>query len=84
VAALARRSAEAGNHNAASDAAVAAALALAACKGGTHNVEINIAGLSQPESGRELLNDSLEYLRRTEELSREAEVVARRRIRPER
>jgi len=82
VAGLARRAAEAGNQNAASDAAVAAALALASCRGGAHNVEINIAALSQPRRGSELLSEALEYVRRTEALAREADQVARGRIKP--
>jgi glutamate formiminotransferase/formiminotetrahydrofolate cyclodeaminase len=80
VAALARRAAEAGNKNAVSDAAVAATLALAAANGAAYNVEINVAALSQPESGRRLLEHTREYVRQTEESANAAHTAAMPRL----
>jgi formiminotetrahydrofolate cyclodeaminase len=80
VAALARRAAEAGNKNAVSDAAVAATLALAAARSAAYNVEINVAALSQPESGRNLLQHTREYVRQTEESAKAAHEAAMPRL----
>ena len=82
VAGIALRAAEAGNKNAASDAAVAAALALAAAKGATHNVEINVAGLSRPETAGDLLDEAQGYVKQAEDFARLAETNALKRIRP--
>ena len=80
VAKLARRAAEAGNKNAASDAATAAALALAAAKGALQNVEINVAGLSRPQSGQARLQGVRDLVRETEESASDAEAAALQRL----
>ncbi len=80
IAVLARRAAQAGNKNAVSDAAVAAALALAAAKGAAYNVEINVAGLSETALGKEILAETREYLRQTEESASAAHEAAMPRI----
>jgi glutamate formiminotransferase/formiminotetrahydrofolate cyclodeaminase len=76
VARLARRAAEAGNKNAASDAATAGALALAAARGALQNVEINVAGLSSPEAGQAMLQRVRGLVRQTEESAGDAEAAA--------
>jgi glutamate formiminotransferase/formiminotetrahydrofolate cyclodeaminase len=80
VAGIALRASEAGNKNAASDAAVAAALALAAARGAIYNVEINVAGLSHPDTGTELIERARTFGRVAEEVASAAEAAARGRI----
>jgi glutamate formiminotransferase/formiminotetrahydrofolate cyclodeaminase len=53
--ALAREIGEIGNTNARSDAKVAAALALTAVAGAVENVRVNVAALSEPGKGRDVL-----------------------------
>src|SRR5947199_7576017 len=55
---LAREIAAIGNKNARSDAKVAAALARAAVAGAIENVRVNVAGLSNPALGKELLAET--------------------------
>lgn len=58
VARLAAKAADQGNTNAASDAGVAALLAEAGCKAASYNVETNIASLSHPGAGAEILAET--------------------------
>ncbi|MBV6521056.1 MAG: hypothetical protein MNPFHGCM_01179 [Gemmatimonadaceae bacterium] len=62
VARLARTAAEKGNVNAASDAAVAALLAHAACNGAAYNVRINVASLTDRARGTALVNEAREIV----------------------
>jgi formiminotetrahydrofolate cyclodeaminase len=55
LAALAREIGEIGNTNARSDAVVAAALARAAVAGAVENVRVNVAALSEPGKGQDVL-----------------------------
>src|SRR5437588_231229 len=55
---LAREIAQIGNKNARSDAKVAEALARAAGAGAIENVRVNVAGLSDPALGKELLAET--------------------------
>jgi glutamate formiminotransferase / formiminotetrahydrofolate cyclodeaminase len=55
---LAREIAEIGNENARSDARVAEVLARAALAGSLENVRINVTSLSDPELGREILEEA--------------------------
>jgi formiminotetrahydrofolate cyclodeaminase len=57
VAALAREIETIGNKNARSDAKVAEGLARAALAGAVENVKVNVASLSDPAAGRELLEE---------------------------
>jgi glutamate formiminotransferase/formiminotetrahydrofolate cyclodeaminase len=82
LARLAWRAAEAGNKNAASDAASAAAMALAACRAAALNVETNVAGLSNPDSQRQMLEETRDLLGRTEESATHANAAALERIKP--
>ena len=61
--ALARELGDIGNKNARSDAQVAAELARAALAGAVENVRVNVAALSDPAKGRDLL-EAAERLRR--------------------
>jgi len=65
---LAQEVAEIGNKNARSDARVAATLAHAALAGALENVRVNVAGLSEPARGKDLL----EAAKRLAEESRSA------------
>ncbi len=58
VAELAAATAQRGNSNAASDSAVAALLADAACRGAVYNVRINVSALSNPEVGSALVEQT--------------------------
>jgi glutamate formiminotransferase/formiminotetrahydrofolate cyclodeaminase len=60
---LAREIAEIGNRNARSDARVAEALARAAVAGATENVRVNVAGLSDPALGKDLLVETAQLER---------------------
>ncbi len=80
VAGLARRAAQAGNKNTVSDAAVAAALALAAARGAAYNVGINVAGLSQPEMGTKVMAETRDYLQQAESAAGAAHEAALPRI----
>ena len=55
---LAREIAEIGNKNARSDGRVAEALARAAVAGAIENVRVNVAGVSDPALGKELLAET--------------------------
>src|SRR6058998_414236 len=55
---LAREIGAIGNKNARSDAKVAELLARAAVLGALENVRVNVAGMSQPSRGRELLDEA--------------------------
>jgi len=55
---LAREIGAIGNKNARSDAKVAELLARAAVLGALENVRVNVAGMSQPSRGRELLEEA--------------------------
>jgi len=80
VCVLAARVAEHGNRNAVSDAAVAALLAEAACKGAVWNVRINVnalasegADVSPASRAGTLLADALEQVARAADATRRAE-----------
>jgi glutamate formiminotransferase/formiminotetrahydrofolate cyclodeaminase len=79
---LAALAAEEGNRNAASDAATAAVLALAAAKAAAYNVETNVAGLSDPAQGRQLLETTRSHVEESNKLASQAEFSALKRIRP--
>ena len=55
---LAREIGAIGNKNARSDAKVAEELAGTAVRGGLENVRVNVASLSDPKMGQELLNEA--------------------------
>jgi glutamate formiminotransferase/formiminotetrahydrofolate cyclodeaminase len=69
VAALALTVATKGNTNAASDAAVAALLADAGCRGAAYNVRINVSSLDDPSRGTALLDEAKRLVSATESLS---------------
>ena len=73
VATLAQRAAEAGNKNAVSDAGVAALLATVAVRGACYNVEINVAGLSDPTRGAALRAEARKLAQKAVEAAGAAE-----------
>jgi glutamate formiminotransferase / formiminotetrahydrofolate cyclodeaminase len=75
VAKLAAAVAARGNTNAASDAAVAALLAEAGCKGAAFNVRINVASLADRSLGAPLLDEAQRLMEATSK--RAADAVAR-------
>jgi len=58
VAKLAATCAQKGNTNAVSDSGVAALLAEAACKGAAYNVRINVASMSDSQTGKKLADEA--------------------------
>lgn len=84
VAELCAAVAERGNTNAATDAAVAALMAEAACKGAALNVRVNVASLddSQTEVGARLASDARAYVNSASVHARLAEAAAERAMSP--
>jgi glutamate formiminotransferase/formiminotetrahydrofolate cyclodeaminase len=80
VATLAALAATKGNSNAASDAAVAALLAEAACKGAAYNVRINVASVSSPALGEALLQELEQVLNDTVSAAKDAVTAVERQI----
>jgi glutamate formiminotransferase/formiminotetrahydrofolate cyclodeaminase len=73
---LAATTAATGNSNAVTDAAVAALLAEAGCKGAAYNVRVNVAALADRTSGAKLEREAVDLVTRASRAaSRASEIV---------